>query len=128
MRSPANLGGRRHVSRRDLLRAMGAGGTALLSGCQGAGGPRADRRDTSGNDRSTSSRSSTPVFEQFVSRDGTTFTVDGESFQFSGANNYFLQESYRSAQGTIEEILPDAKQLGLDVLRTWAFGSGEPDK
>lgn len=107
---------------------MGAGGTALLSGCQGAGGPRAYRRDTSGNDRSTSSRPSTPVFEQFVTRDGTTFTVDGEPFHFSGANNYFLQESYRSAAGTIDEILPDARALGLDVLRTWAFGSGEPDK
>ena len=54
--------------------------------------------------------------------------MGGVPFYWSGANNYFLVQTYPAADGVIDEIVPDARKLELDVLRTWAFGVGEPGK
>jgi len=117
------------VRRRQLLLlAAGVGGAALAGAAVTGTVPVVRRRREQSGADASSDAAVEPVFDAFVGREGTEFVVDGEPFRFSGANNYFLTETYEAADGVVDEIVPDARELGLDVLRTWAFGAGEPGK
>ena len=58
---------------------------------------------------------------EFVKRDGAHLTLDGEPFYFASTNNYYL---FYKTQAMIDEILDDAKALGLRVVRTWGSCEG----
>lgn len=62
----------------------------------------------------------------FVRAGGTQFSLDGQPFRVAGANNYYLASAPDSMVGP---VLGLAAQIGLNVLRTWAFldcGSAAP--
>lgn len=58
----------------------------------------------------------------FVRREGSRLAVDGQSFYFAGANQYYL---FYKSRRMIDEVLEDAAAMGLTVMRTWAFCDGE---
>lgn len=59
--------------------------------------------------------------ELFVSADGTQFKVNGESFRFAGTNNYYM--NYKD-DAMIDDVIMDAKDMGLEVIRVWAYLDG----
>jgi len=63
----------------------------------------------------------------FVSTDGTIFSLNGRPFCLVGANNYYLGFAPDSM---VKPVFDLAFQMGLNVLRTWAFldcGIAEPN-
>ncbi|MBN1406032.1 MAG: PKD domain-containing protein [Candidatus Omnitrophica bacterium] len=69
-----------------------------------------------------------PVFNQnFIRAEGEVFKDGNNIFYFAGTNCYYLMEfgsetlgGYKNKAG-VDEVLTEAKQMGLDVVRTWAF-------
>ena len=60
----------------------------------------------------------------FVRADGVRFVVDGRPFRFVGAN---VAVMYRDEdRALMPETLRQASQLGIKVVRVWAFGEGGP--
>lgn len=58
----------------------------------------------------------------FVSvRDGQ-FALDGETFRFAGANNYYL---VYKPESMAEDVFASAQAMGLQVIRTWGFLDGK---
>ncbi|MFS1512083.1 glycoside hydrolase family 9 protein [Chengkuizengella sp. SCS-71B] len=57
----------------------------------------------------------------FVSTSGTEFMLDGKPFYYAGTNNYYLM--YKSNK-MIDDVLEDANNMGLKVIRTWGFMDG----
>ena len=67
-----------------------------------------------------------PLNSNFVRVDGSAFELDGEPFSLAGANNYYLGFASDAMVGPVFDL---AAQMGLNVLRTWAFvdcGAAEP--
>ncbi|KAK9918089.1 hypothetical protein WJX75_001118 [Coccomyxa subellipsoidea] len=68
--------------------------------------------------------------QDFVIRNGSQLQVNGEPFHFAGFNNYYLPTYAADPHfliertGDVDVIFRDATQLGLTVLRTWAFADG----
>ena len=61
----------------------------------------------------------------FVRASGVRFLVDGKPFRFVGAN---VSVMYRDEdRARMPETLRQASQLGIKVVRVWAFGEGGPD-
>lgn len=60
--------------------------------------------------------------DEFVTREGTRLAIQGRSFYFSGANQYYI---FYKSKAMIDEVLEDAARMGLTVLRTWAFSDGQ---
>ncbi len=61
----------------------------------------------------------------FVRTDGQALLLDGEPFRVVGANNYYLGFAPDSM---VESVFELATQMGLNVLRTWAFLDCGPAK
>lgn len=57
----------------------------------------------------------------FVRRQGTRLELNGQTFYFGHANQYYL---FYKSQAMIDEVLADASGLGLRVMRTWASSEG----
>ena len=56
---------------------------------------------------------------------GTKLTLDGAPFRFVGANCYYLMEQARNGNfAAVDEVLDEARAMGLRVIRTWAFYDG----
>ena len=64
-----------------------------------------------------------PLSSNFVKTNGAGFLLDGLPFQLVGANNYYLGFA---PDAVSEAVFKLAEQLGLNVLRTWAFLDCEP--
>ncbi|MFH1126431.1 MAG: glycoside hydrolase, partial [Candidatus Altiarchaeota archaeon] len=68
----------------------------------------------------------------FVSRSGTNFYLDGMPFYYAGTNNYYLwyksincsESNPPASEGCVVDVLDDARELNLTVVRTWGFGDG----
>lgn len=61
----------------------------------------------------------------FVRASGVRFTVDGKPFRFVGAN---VSVMYRDEdRARMPETLRQAAQMGIKVVRVWAFGEGGPN-
>ncbi|CAL8463261.1 g2795 [Coccomyxa elongata] len=83
---------------------------------------------------SSSNNGGAGLIQDFVARSGTRFVVqsrDGqqdscETFYFAGANTYYLmiRAADPKTRPQVLEILDSAKDLGLKVLRMWAFNEG----
>lgn len=60
----------------------------------------------------------------FVQTSGTEFVLNGKTFYFAGTNNYYMH--YKS-DTMIDDVLSDASEMGLNVMRIWGFhdGSGQ---
>jgi len=54
----------------------------------------------------------------FVRATGTRFELDGQPFRVMGGNNYYLGFA---SDSMVEAVFALAGQIGLNVLRTWAF-------
>jgi mannan endo-1,4-beta-mannosidase len=54
----------------------------------------------------------------FVAATGTRFTLAGRPFRATGANCYYLPYS---SPASIDRLFDTARDLGLNVIRTWAF-------
>jgi mannan endo-1,4-beta-mannosidase len=54
----------------------------------------------------------------FVSRHGSTLTLDHRPFRFAGSNNYYLM--YKS-RPMVDDVFADASAAGFTVLRTWGW-------
>lgn len=52
----------------------------------------------------------------FVKADGTKFTLDGSDFYYAGTNNYYI--NFKPSED-VDEVMKDAKDMGLSVIRTW---------
>lgn len=64
--------------------------------------------------------------ESFVTREGNHLYAGGEPFYYTGTNNFYLSyfaqdDSYRPM---VDEVFSEAKAMGLNVIRTWAFNDG----
>lgn len=60
--------------------------------------------------------------DYFVQRRGKQLVVNGQSFYFNAANN---DHPYHWSRFMIDDVLEDAKGLGLSVLRLWASSEGQ---
>ena len=67
----------------------------------------------------------------WVGVSGNHFTKNGGPFYYAGANCYYLmaysagdEGNEESLRGYVDEVLGEAKELGLTVVRTWAFNDG----
>ncbi|GAA4170603.1 cellulase family glycosylhydrolase [Gryllotalpicola koreensis] len=109
----------RGVSRRGLLvgggvAAAAAAGTALLN-------PLAASASTA-----VAAQGSLPNPWDFgrgayVSRRGSSLLAGGKPWRFGGTNTYYL---HTSSHYMIDSALDNAGQLGLKVVRAWAFSDG----
>lgn len=61
----------------------------------------------------------------FVKRDNKSFVLNGKEFKFVGTNNYYLH--YKNNQA-IDDVFKQANDMGIKVIRMWAFGDGEKTK
>jgi mannan endo-1,4-beta-mannosidase len=71
---------------------------------------------------------SAPIVEgAFVARQGSQLMLAGCPFRFVGTNAYFLQPemAYGNATG-VTETLDRMVELGMSVVRMWAFNDGDP--
>ena len=57
----------------------------------------------------------------FVGVSGPDFVLNGQSFFFSGANNYYL--IYKSSR-MVDDVLTNAVAMNLKVIRAWGFIDG----
>lgn len=126
---------RRPANRRSFLAAVAGLG---LAGCstkrpepsndtdQPTTTARRSRTGSSTTTRHQQPGTSQSVIDEFVVRDGAGFVVDGEPFRFSGANNTWLPVPFEPAEGLLAELIPEARDLGMNVLRTLAYGAGIP--
>jgi mannan endo-1,4-beta-mannosidase len=72
---------------------------------------------------SHSGRPSAP--KGFAQTQGSRFVIDGKPFRFIGAN---VAVMYRDEdRADMPETLKQAAQMGIRVVRVWAFGEGGPD-
>jgi mannan endo-1,4-beta-mannosidase len=60
--------------------------------------------------------------KQFVQKTEQGLTLGERTFFFSGANQYYF---FYKNQQMIDDVLEDAKALGLNTIRTWAFCEGD---
>lgn len=58
----------------------------------------------------------------FVTSQNGDFKLNGENFKFIGTNNYYLHYKNNKA---IEDVFKQAHNMGLKVIRMWAFGDGK---
>ena len=70
------------------------------------------------------------VRADFVTVNGTEFIHEGKPFYFAGANAYYLWYgnwncgAYDPNQGCSKEVMDDAVDMNLSVLRVWGFADG----
>ncbi|BDA46635.1 Mannan endo-1,4-beta-mannosidase 2 [Coccomyxa sp. Obi] len=71
------------------------------------------------------------IFDAFqLRRNGSQLQVNGQRFYFAGFNNYYLPtfaaDPHHQEERTtdVDVVFRDATELGLTVLRTWAFADG----
>ncbi len=57
----------------------------------------------------------------FVKANGTGLSVNGQTYKFSLANQYYL---FYKSKLMIDDVFQDAASLGLSVIRTWGFCDG----
>jgi len=62
----------------------------------------------------------------FVTRSGTELAAESAPFYFVGTNNYYLMvyAADPGFRGYVDEVLEDASDMGVTVIRTWAFNDG----
>lgn len=62
--------------------------------------------------------------DDFIKTENGDFVLDGEIFKMAGTNNYYL--NYKDDE-MIGALIDDASEMGLNVIRCWAFLDGFVD-
>lgn len=126
-RSPSSA---RTTSRRAALAgvigAAGAIGVVASAGPAAAAGPEASRAAGAAATATAGSqwgRGPHRGSGKFVQRAGAHLTLDGARWRFAGANCYYL---HYTSHYMIDSALNDIAQMGLSVVRAWAYIDGEP--
>jgi len=62
----------------------------------------------------------------FVTTNGSQFELNGNPFYYAGTNCYYLMTKAAdpTSRGYVDEVLQDAHDMGLSVVRTWGFNDG----
>ena len=60
--------------------------------------------------------------QEFITKFGTDIYLNNKAFYFSGANQYYL---FYKSQKMVDEVIEDAAQMNLNIIRTWGFCDGE---
>lgn len=81
--------------------------------------------ESSGSDSHSTQDGDSSAVPEFVSVDGKQLTLDGNRFKVRGTNSFWLSYQYYDS-GVVDEVLQEASKMGLNTLRVWGFGSGEP--
>jgi mannan endo-1,4-beta-mannosidase len=106
----------RGATRRSLLTGTVAGTVAGAAGLMAGAGPAS---------AATSESASGSVFparpHDFVRVRNGSFTMGGKPFRFGGTNTYYL---HQQSHYMIDNALNDASNMGLGVVRAWAFADG----
>jgi mannan endo-1,4-beta-mannosidase len=63
--------------------------------------------------------------DAFIQTDGTAFVCDGEPMYFNGTNNFWLTDPESADATIVESRLQLYEELGLNLVRTWAYGEGQ---
>lgn len=63
--------------------------------------------------------------KNFVGSKDGNFVLNGQPFKFVGTNNYYLHYKNNTA---IDDVFKQANDMGVKVIRMWAFGDGEKTK
>jgi len=64
----------------------------------------------------------------FVTVSGTNFMLNGKPFYFGGNNAYFLMQAKALGyQNAVLQQLDRSNEIGIRVIRTWAFADGPAD-
>lgn len=58
----------------------------------------------------------------FVTRQGSDFRLNGETYRFGGNNTYYM---FYKSHFMIDDVFTTMRRNGLEVLRTWAFCDGK---
>ena len=107
------------ASKRDQTSDTTASRRHLLQGLAGTGVASVDPPLVGEVDASTARRPN-----GFVKRDGATLSLDGQRWYFSGANSFQLVDPTSDTE-TVNKVFQRADDQNLDVIRTWAFCSGQ---
>lgn len=65
--------------------------------------------------------------KNFVSVKDSSFILNGSEFKFFGFNAYYLQKMAANPETKyiVDDVFKIAKQIGINVIRTWAFNDGD---
>lgn len=61
---------------------------------------------------------STSYRKDFVYTDRTQFMLNGKPFYYAGTNNYYINFKHKA---DVDNLMQDAQNMGLKVIRTWGF-------
>ncbi len=63
----------------------------------------------------------------YVEVEGTHFVLNGLPYYYTGSNTYYLMvyAAEASLRPYVCEVLSEASEMGLKVVRTWAFNDGD---
>lgn len=63
----------------------------------------------------------------FVYAQGTELMLHGKPFKYAGTNSYYLMvySVQPDMRKLVEEVFDDAGNMGVNVIRTWAFNDGK---
>jgi len=57
----------------------------------------------------------------FIQAEKDQFVLDGNTYKFSGTNQYYL---FYKSQKMVDDVIEDAAAMGLNTIRTWGFCDG----
>lgn len=114
------------VTRRDLLVGSGTAltGSGLISEKGDWGWDHARNRGKGRGPDENKNKNEASRPTKFVERRGDQFMLNGRSFYFSGTNNFWLRDPYRT-RDEIDRLLETLEEAGVNTIRTWGFCSGE---
>ena len=115
-----------------------------LAGCPGNSGTETDTStetdtepgtDTSPTPTPTTTGTDEPgtqswssKFDSSLGRDGNEFVVDGEPVYLNGTTNLALTQPSESSTEQVDAMFDSLSGMGVNVLRTSAFGSGSDER
>ncbi|WP_299038647.1 cellulase family glycosylhydrolase [uncultured Pseudokineococcus sp.] len=127
-RSPGDGARTGAPSRRGLLLGAGGAAGAVAGGLSGLAHPLAAAAAATPAAAAPGGRpaalADSPYRDQvtsFVTSRRSSFLLDGRPWRFGGTNCYYL---HQKSHYMVDSVLNDARAMGLQVVRAWAFADG----